>query len=114
VSNKDVILVDDIVDTGSTLCKAAGLIMESGAKSVRAMITHPVLSGTAIEKIEASAMSKLLITDTIPLKRQSDKIKVLSVAAIFAEAIRRVETYESLSDLYQIAVASKGVATKFH
>ncbi|MDR0789937.1 MAG: ribose-phosphate pyrophosphokinase [Bacteroidales bacterium] len=114
VKNKHVILVDDIVDTGSTLCKAAGLIMESGAKSVRAMITHPVLSGEAIAKIEASAMTKLLITDTIPLRRQSEKIKVLSVAPIFAEAIRRVESCESLANLYEIAVAQRGKAVKFH
>ncbi|MDR1848048.1 MAG: ribose-phosphate pyrophosphokinase [Bacteroidales bacterium] len=114
VKDKDIILVDDIVDTGSTLCKAADLIMESGARSVKAMITHPVLSGDAIEKIENSAMSQLVITDSIPVKRESKKLKVLSTAEIFAEAIRRVENYESLADLYEIAVARRGIATKLH
>ncbi|MDR1725252.1 MAG: ribose-phosphate pyrophosphokinase [Bacteroidales bacterium] len=114
VNDKHVILVDDIVDTGSTLCKAAELIIESGAKSVRSMITHPVLSGEAIDRIEASVMNKLLVTDTIPLKRQSDKISVLSTAPIFAEAIHRVENYESIADFYEIAVSRKGIATKFH
>ncbi|MDR1006740.1 MAG: ribose-phosphate pyrophosphokinase [Bacteroidales bacterium] len=114
VKDKNVILVDDIIDTGSTLCKAAELIMDSGARSVKAMITHPVLSGNAIEKIETSAISELLITDSIPLKRASKKIKVLSSADLFAEAIHRVENYESLANLYEIAVARKGIATKFH
>ncbi|HBN05083.1 MAG TPA: ribose-phosphate pyrophosphokinase, partial [Bacteroidales bacterium] len=78
--------VDDIVDTGNTLCKAAEVIKTKGAKSVRAMITHPVLSGNAVEKIENSQMEELIVTDTIPLKQISSKIRALSVAPIFAEA----------------------------
>ncbi|MFV0501301.1 MAG: ribose-phosphate pyrophosphokinase [Bacteroidales bacterium] len=113
VKGKHVILVDDIVDTGSTLCKAAELIQESGAKSVRAMITHPVLSGEAINKVENSSMKELIVTNTIPLKKESSKIKQLSVAPIFAEAIRRVENYESIADFYEMAISKKGVTFKF-
>ena len=113
VKDKHVILVDDIVDTGNTLCKAAELIKSCGAASVRAMITHPVLSGEAMEKIESSCMEELIVTDTIPLRRESPKIKVLSTASIFAEAIRRVENYESIADFYEIAVKQKGVVERF-
>lgn len=113
VKGKDVVLVDDIIDTGNTLCKAANLIKEEGAKSVKAMITHPVLSGDAIDKIEDSAIEELLITDTIPLKRESKKIKVLSVAPLFAEAIRRVECCESIANLYEQSVKHVGLQTKF-
>ena len=113
VSGKHVILVDDIVDTGSTLCKAAELISSKGAKSVRAMITHPVLSGDAVEKIENSQMVELIVTDTIPLKQISSKIRALSVAPIFAEAIRRVEFNESIADFYEMAISKKGLTIKF-
>jgi ribose-phosphate pyrophosphokinase len=113
VENKNVILVDDIIDTGNTLCKAATLIKEQGAKKVSAMITHPVLSGEAIERIEGSAIEELIVTDTIPLRRESKKIKVLSVAPIFAEAIRRVENHSSISNLYEQAVKHVGTLTKF-
>lgn len=113
VKGKDVILVDDIIDTGGTLCNAAKLIKESGASSVKAMITHPVLSGEAIEKIENSSIEELIVTDTIPLRRESAKIKVLSVSHIFAEAIRRVQNSESIANLYEQAVAQVGVQTKF-
>ena len=109
VTDRHVILLDDIIDTGSTICKAAGIIMESGAKSVRAMITHPVLSGNAIEKVENSALEELVTTDTIPLKRQSDKIRVLSCDWLLAEAIRRVVYYESLDNLYETNIHLKGV-----
>lgn len=113
VKGKHIILVDDIVDTGNTLCKAAELIKSCGAQSVRAMITHAVLSGDAMEKIENSCMEELIVTDTIPLRRESKKIKVLSTASIFAEAIRRVENYESIADFYKIAVKQKGVVERF-
>src|SRR5574344_604024 len=113
VSGKNVILVDDIIDTGTTLCKAAALIQESGAKSVRAMITHPGLSGTAVEKIEASCMEELIVTDTIPLKQISKKIRALSVAPLFAEAIRRVEYKESIANLYEMEISKKGLIIKF-
>lgn len=113
VTCKHVILVDDIVDTGNTLCKAAEVIKAKGAKSVRAMITHPVLSGNAVEKIENSQMEELIVTDTIPLKQISSKIRALSVAPIFAEAIRRVEFNESIADFYEMAISKKGLTIKF-
>ncbi|HRB19908.1 MAG TPA: ribose-phosphate diphosphokinase, partial [Chitinophagales bacterium] len=88
VADKNVVLVDDLIDTGGTLCAAANLMIEKGAKSVRALITHPVLSGKAYERIEESGLTELVVCDTIPLKQQSSKIKVLSVASLFARAIR--------------------------
>ena len=109
VRGKDVILLDDIIDTGTTICKAAGIIMESGANSVRAMITHPVLSGNAIEKVENSALEELVVTDSIPLKRESSKIHVLTCDWLLAEAIRRVVNYESLDNLYETTIHHKGV-----
>ena len=112
VKDKHVILLDDIIDTGSTICKAAGIIKENGAKSVRAMITHPVLSGNAIEKVENSALEELVTTDTIPLKRPSDKIHVLPCDWLLAEAIRRVVMYESLDNLYETTIHRKGVIHK--
>lgn len=109
VKDKHVILLDDIIDTGSTICKAASIIKESGAKSVRAMITHPVLSGNAIEKIENSELEELVVTDTIPLKRESSKIHVLSTDWLFAEALRRIVTHESIDNLYETTLHHKGV-----
>jgi ribose-phosphate pyrophosphokinase len=102
VEDRDVILVDDIIDTGGTLVKAAGLMMDKGAKSVRAMCTHAVLSGNAIEKIDKSALTELIVTDTIPLKHTSSKIKVLTVANLFADVIHRVQNYESISSHFII------------
>lgn len=112
VTDKHVILLDDIIDTGTTICKAANIIMENGAKSVRAMITHPVLSGNAIEKVEASQLDELVTTDTIPLKRASKKIHVLTCDWLLAEAIRRVVCYESLDNLYETTIRHKGVIHK--
>ena len=101
VKGKDVVLLDDIVDTGGTLCKAAELIMENGAASVRAMVTHPVLSGSAYENIEKSHLTELIVTDTIPTTQESPKIRVLSTADLFAEVIRRLKRKESISSLFQ-------------
>ncbi len=101
VEGRNVILLDDIVDTGGTLCKAAGIIMDNGATSVRAMVTHPILSSKAVEQIEASALTELIVTDTIPLKRESPKIKVISTADLFAEVIRRLKKKESISSLFK-------------
>jgi ribose-phosphate pyrophosphokinase len=95
-------MVDDIIDTGSTLAKAAMLMKEKGALSVRAFCTHPVLSGKAIETIENSVIDELVVTDTIPLRQQSPKIKVLSSANLFAEAIRNVNEHGSISSLFDL------------
>jgi ribose-phosphate pyrophosphokinase len=100
VEGKDVILVDDIVDTAGTLSKAAQLIVDRGASSVRAFCTHPVLSGRAYERVEESVLDELIVCDTIPLKRQSPKITALPTAALFAKAIQKVYTYESISPLF--------------
>lgn len=100
VEGKDVILVDDLVDTAGTICKAAALLKEKGAKSVRAVCTHPVLSGSAYETIENSVLEEIAVTDTIPLKQKSKKIKVLSVSDLFAKAIRKIHDHESVSSLF--------------
>ena len=102
VEDKDVVLVDDIIDTAGTITKAADLIMEKGAKSVRAFCTHPIFSGSAYERISKSAFTEVVVTDTIPLKQDCDKITVLSTADLFAEVIRRVENFESISSLFNI------------
>ena len=102
VEGKDVILVDDIVDTAGTICKAADLMMANGARSVRAAASHAVLSDPATERINASALKEIIFTDSIPLRKQSDKIHIVSVANIFAEAINRVINHESISILYSI------------
>ena len=102
VTGQDIVLIDDIVDTAGTLSKAAALIMEKGANSVRAVCTHPVLSGKAYETIENSALSELIVTDTIPLKYQSDKIRVLSTADLFAKAIANVNEHGSISALFKV------------
>lgn len=99
VKDANVILVDDLIDTGGTIAKAAKLIMDNGAKSVRAVITHPVLSGNAYENIESSVLEELVVTDTLPTKKSS-KIKVLSVAPLFAKGIRKIHDHESISSLF--------------
>jgi ribose-phosphate pyrophosphokinase len=100
VDGKDVILVDDLVDTAGTICKAAALLKEKGAKSVRAVCTHGVLSGKAYENIDNSLLEEIVISDTIPLKKESPKIKVLSVSTLFAKAIRKIHDNESISSLF--------------
>ncbi|MCK5471536.1 MAG: ribose-phosphate pyrophosphokinase [Cyclobacteriaceae bacterium] len=100
VENMDIVLVDDLVDTGGTLSKASIVLKEKGARSVRAICTHPVLSGNAYENIENSALEEIVVTDTIPLYRESKKIKVLSVANLFAKGIRKTHTNESISSLF--------------
>ncbi len=100
VEGKDVVIVDDLIDTGGTISKASIVLMEEGAKSVRAICTHPVLSGNAFENIENSALEEMVVTDTIPLYRDSPKIKVLSVAALFAKGIRKTHNNESISSLF--------------
>jgi ribose-phosphate pyrophosphokinase len=100
VEGKDIVLIDDICDTGGTLTKSAGLLKEKGARSVRALCTHPVLSGNAYANIENSVLEELVVCDTIPLKQQSSKIKVLSVADLFAVAIRNAYENKSITNLF--------------
>ncbi len=100
VKGADVILVDDLVDTAGTLCKAADALLEKGAKSVRAICTHPVLSGKAYENIEKSQLTELLVCDTIPMTRTSPKIKVLPTAWLFASAIRNAVEHRSIAGLF--------------
>jgi ribose-phosphate pyrophosphokinase len=100
VKDADVILVDDIIDTAGTLCKAAQAIIDQGARSVRAICTHPVLSGNAYENLENSVLEEIVVCDTIPLKQQSSKIKVLSTAKLFARAIRNTHEHRSISALF--------------
>lgn len=100
VDGKDVILVDDLVDTAGTLCKAADILIEKGANSVRALCAHPVLSGNAYDNINNSKLTELIVTDTIPLKQNSPKIKVLSSAKLFARAIRNTHEQRSISALF--------------
>ena len=100
VEGKNVIIVDDLIDTGGTLCSAADLLMKKGAKSVRAMITHPVLSGRAYENIEKSSLVELVVTDSLPLKQPCPKIIQLSVASLFAQAIRNTHEHMSINDLF--------------
>jgi ribose-phosphate pyrophosphokinase len=103
VKGRSCILIDDLVDTAGTLCQAAEALKEQGAKRVVAYITHPVLSGKAVERITSSALDELVVTDTIPLSapaRECGRIRVLSVAALLAETIRRIRDEESVSSLY--------------
>lgn len=100
VSGKDVILIDDIIDTAGTIVKAAQVFKERGATSVMAFCTHPVLSGPAYERLANGALDELVVTDTIPLKEQLPCIKVLSVSQLFGEVIRRVYHNESVNNLF--------------
>ncbi len=105
VKGYDIVLIDDLCDTANTLCKAAQLLKEKGARSVRAVCTHAVLSGKAYDTIENSELDELVVTDTLPITRQSNKIKVLSSAKLFANAIRNVIDHNSISSLFSIETA---------
>ena len=100
VEGADVILVDDLIDTGGTITRAAEVIMNKGAKSVRAICTHPILSGSAYENIEKSVLTEMLVSDTIPLSKETSKIKVLTVADLFAKAIYQIQNDASVSSLF--------------
>lgn len=100
VEGQDVILVDDMIDTAGTICKAAEILKQHGASTVMALGTHAVLSGNAIEKINQSVLDEVVMTNTIPLLQESPKIKILSVAPLFAEVIRRINNDESVNSLF--------------
>lgn len=100
VTDRDIVLIDDICDTGGTLAKSAGLMIEKGARSVRALCTHPVLSGNAYENIQNSVLSELVVCDTIPIKPICDKIKVLSTDELFAVTIRNAYENKSINSLF--------------
>src|SRR5688572_14941373 len=98
VTDKDIVIIDDICDTAGTLAKAAALLKEKGARSVRALITHPVLSGNAYQNIEDSVLEELIVCDTIPLKNESSKIKCITTAELFAVAIRNAYENKSINN----------------
>ena len=97
---KDVVIVDDMVDTAGTITKAADIMKEAGAKTVRACASHCVMSGPASERVQNSALEEIVFTDSIPYSQRCAKVKQLSVADMFAETIRRVINNESISDQY--------------
>lgn len=103
VTGKDVIIVDDMCDTAGTLTTAADLLIEKGAKSVRAFCTHAVLSGPAFERISQSKITELVVTDTIPMKEKHDKIRVVTVSNLFADVIKRLMHNESISSHFVIS-----------
>jgi ribose-phosphate pyrophosphokinase len=103
VAGKDVVIIDDMCDTAGTLTTAADLLIEKGANSVRAFTTHAVLSGPAFERIAASKLTELIVTDTIPLQKHSEKIRVVSVADLFADVIKRLVNNESISSHFVIS-----------
>ncbi len=98
VRDKNIIIVDDMIDTAGTICLAAKLMMEEGARSIRVVCSHPVLSGPAYERIDKSPITEVCVTDTIPLRGQSEKIKVISIADLFADVIHKVYRYQSISN----------------
>ncbi len=97
VEGRNIVIIDDMVDTAGTIVLAANMMKERGAKSIRAFATHPILSGNAVERINNSALEELVVSDSVPLAIKSDKIKVLSIAALFAGTIHAVNTNQSIS-----------------
>ena len=97
LKNKDVVIVDDMIDTAGTICLAADIMIMEGARSVRVCATHPVLSGESFKRIEKSSIQEVIVTDTIPVHNNSSKIRVISVAELFADVINKVYNYESIS-----------------
>jgi ribose-phosphate pyrophosphokinase len=102
VEDKDVLIVDDLIDTAGTFVGAVSALKQKGAKEIYGAITHPLLSGKAVERIEASELKKLFVSDTIPFNGKSDKIEVLTASEIFSEAIRRTFNNESISSLFDV------------
>ncbi len=101
VRGKNVLLIDDLIDTAGTITNAANALREAGARDIMAACTHPLFSGPAFERIEASALSKVVVTDTVPLRRTSPFVEVVSVADLFADAIKRITTDASISTLFR-------------
>lgn len=102
VEGKNVVLIDDIIDTAGTISKASHLMKEQGAKSVMAMCTHAVFSGKAYENINNSALDRVIVTDSIPIKKgKSDKIEVVSIVPLFADVIHRITEYKSISEYFE-------------
>jgi len=102
IEGKNVVIIDDMIDTAGTITTAANMMRDEGAKSVRVIASHPVLSGPAYDRIEDSFITELLVTDSIPLTRESSKIKVLSIADLFADTINKVYNYQSISNNFII------------
>jgi len=102
VAGKNVLIVDDLIDTAGTFCNAISALRKAGAQMVYGATTHPLLSGNAYERVNESDVDKLLVCDTIPLKQESSKIEVMTVAGIFAEAIERTFENKSISSLFDI------------
>ncbi len=101
VNDKDVVLVDDIIDTAGSITKAAKMIMDNGARSIRAAVTHPIFSANAHQLIENSVFAEVIVTDTIPMKQENSKVTVLSTSRIFSDVINKVHTHESISSHFQ-------------
>ncbi len=100
VKDKNVVIIDDMIDTAGTMVLASDLMKSKGARSVRAVATHPVLSGKAVERIDNSSLSEVIVSDTIPITKKSDKIKILPVAGLFATVISKVYNYQSISSTF--------------
>ncbi|MCX7861714.1 MAG: ribose-phosphate pyrophosphokinase [Bacteroidales bacterium] len=100
VKDKNVVILDDMIDTAGTVCIAAEMMMNKGARSVRVVATHPILSGAAYERIEQSPISEVIVTDSIPLQKNCSKIKVLTIADLFADVISKVYNYQSISPTF--------------
>tara|TARA_B100000963_G_scaffold112106_1_gene97608 strand:+ start:74 stop:1006 length:933 start_codon:yes stop_codon:yes gene_type:complete len=100
ISNKDVVIVDDMIDTAGTMAKASDLMKKNGANSIRAICTHPILSGNAYKNLEKSCIEELVVTDSLPISKKNKKIKVLSVAKLFADTIRNINLDMSISSQF--------------
>ena len=100
INNKDVVIVDDMIDTAGTMAKASDLMKKNGANSIRAICTHPILSGNAYNNLEKSCIEELVVTDSLPISKKNKKIKVLSVAKLFADTIRNINLDKSISSQF--------------
>lgn len=100
VQGKNVIILDDMIDTAGTISIASEMMINKGAKSIRVVATHPILSGNAYERIEKSPITEVIVTNSIPLRKESNKIKVLSIADLFADIINKVYNYQSISPTF--------------